>query len=111
MNAGRLRNKIDVYAKTKTTNVLGQTDFEYTFLKSVWVEIAINNKGNREKENVGNTTFTETSFKISLRKSAIPNLSRDMYFMYQGQKYDIEYFIPHFKNKDIVEVYCKLVME
>ena len=111
MNAGGLRNKIDVYAKEKIINTIGQADFEYKLLKSVWAEIKMNNTGNREKENAGNTTFAQTSFKISLRKSAIPNLSRDMYFMYQNQRYDIEYFIPHFKNKDIIEVYCELVME
>ena len=34
-----------------------------------------------------------------------------MYFMFKGQRYEVLYFMPHYKRNDLTEYHCKLVLE
>ncbi len=106
----RLNQRIDVYGKCEhpIQNELGENDFVFEKKKSVWAEIRPQ-KG-AEKELVGNILYSEITHKIVIRSKAISKLSNDMYFDYQGQRYDILYFYPNYKSRDNVEIYCKLVV-
>lgn len=109
INPGDLKNKIDVYNKVRTTNSLNETEYNYKKIKSVWSMITPSG-GNLQRGEV-NTTYANISHKITVRYGAIPDLNNEMYFVYKGQRYDVEYFIPNYKYKDRIEIFCNLVVE
>ncbi|ACL77248.1 head-tail adaptor protein [Ruminiclostridium cellulolyticum] len=106
--SSRLKNRIDVYGKVPFINELGEDDFKYGKIKSVWAEITVQ-KG-ALKNSQGNTTYADIDHKIVVRTGAIPDLANDMYFMYQGQRYDIKYFNPNYKYQDSIEIFVSLVV-
>ena len=107
--SSRLNNKIDVYAKTLTTNELGEKDYAYAYSKSVWAEI-VPGSGS-VKSSQANSRYASISHTVTVRPEAIPNLCNDMYFIFKGQRYDITYFNPNYKFRDSVEIFCELVIE
>lgn len=105
----RLRNRIDVYGKKPITNELDEEDFEFGKIKSIWSEIIPT--GGSLKTGEGNTIYASVTHKITVRSKAIPNLTNDMYFMYKGQRFDINFFQLHYKFNDCIEIMCNLVVQ
>ncbi len=105
----RLNNKVALYEKVQVVNELGEKDYQYQKIKTIWAEI-IPQSGN-EKTGKGNIIFAEISHKFTVRAKVINSLSNDMYFVFEGQKYDIKYFQPNYKYHDRIEIFCKLVVE
>ena len=103
----RLRNKIAVYGKQATINELGEDTFDYSFIKNVYGEIKSYKGYNNPKE--GDITQVTTTHKITIRNNATKNITSDMYFVYKGLRYDIEYINPSFKYNDFIEVQVKQV--
>lgn len=102
----RLNCKIDVYAKTKIENELGEVDFDYIKIKYVWCEIKP--VSGTVKTVTGDILQVDMKYKVTVRNNSIKELTNDMYFIYKGQKYTIDYSIPNFKYKDSIEIYCTL---
>ncbi|MGN2369261.1 head-tail adaptor protein [Clostridium cagae] len=105
----RLRNKVEVHGKIKIKNELGEDDYDYGKIKSVWCEIKP--QSGMVKTLEGNYEYAEMSYKITVRNNSIPNLDNTMYFIYKNQKYSIKYFQPNFKNRNMIEIFCKLEVE
>ncbi|EDT74837.1 phage head completion protein [Clostridium butyricum] len=105
----KLKNKIDVYGKTLLENTLKEKYYGFGKIKSVWCNIAPQSGMIKTLE--GNYEYAEMSYKIIVRNNSIPKLDNTMYFIYKNQKYSIKYFQPDFKNKNRIEIFCKLVME
>lgn len=103
----RLRNRLTIYSKQPIINELGEDDFEYTPLKTVWGEIL--NWGGSNTQTAGNTTTEQTSHRIIIRSNAVKELTDDMFFTHKGIRYDIEYFNPSFKKNDFIEILAKRV--
>lgn len=97
---------MEVYKKQKITNELGQTDYEYFMVKKVWANIMPSSA--KVSDYIAETDRAEYSFKFVIRENSIKDLTRDMYFIYKNQRYNIDYFVPNFKNKDRIEIICKL---
>jgi SPP1 family predicted phage head-tail adaptor len=106
--SSRLSNYIDVYGSTKFENELGETDYRFDKIKSVWAEITPQNGSLVNM--AGNVTYADITHKIVVRNGAIPNLANDMYFMLKGQRYDIKYFNPNYKYRDSIEIICELII-
>ncbi|WP_317366349.1 phage head closure protein [uncultured Tyzzerella sp.] len=104
-----LDKKIEVYKNQKSINDLGQTEYKYCLYKKVWANIIPTST--KTSDYIAETDRAEYTFKFILRENSVKELTRDMYFIYKNQRYDIDYFIPNFKNKDRIEVICKLVVE
>lgn len=107
----RLRNRVDIFAKTEFVTDYGETTYKYEKMKSVWAEILPLKSGNTEEKIAGETLRSKSTHKITVREGAIKNITPDMYVMFKGQKYEIMYFMPHYQKNDIVEIYCKLIIE
>ena len=107
--ASRLKNKLALYGKTPTVNELGEDSFKYDVIKyPIYAEITP--QGGRNEQEQGNTTQAITSHKITIRSNSIDNLKNDMFFVYQNQRYDIEYFNPNYKYNDSVEISATLIV-
>lgn len=109
MKIDSLRNRIDVYGKIEIKNELGELDYIYDKIKTIWANIIPTTGSLQNIE--GKVIQTEMKYKITIRSDSIKELKNDMYFMYKNQRYDIDYSIPNFKNNDSIEIYCSLVVE
>lgn len=107
--AERLTNRIDVYGKIEFKNELEEKDYKFDKIKSVWSEIATGSGMLRTLP--GNMSYANISHKITIRSKSIPNITNDMYFIFKGQRYDIQYFNPSYKYQDSIEIFCSLVVE
>lgn len=102
----RLNNKIEVWGNTQCENELGEVDYETQKIKSIWAEIKPVNGA--IKTITGDIIQVDMKYKITIRSNSIRELKNNMYFIYQGQRYNIDYSIPNFKYKDSIEIYCTL---
>lgn len=111
--AGKLKHKVDVYGKREITDKLGSKSYEYTKIKSVWAAI-IPILGERvravKKDGTGDMVKVSETIKFIMRINAI-TVEQDMYFMYRGQRYDVDYSVPYFKDMQYQEVYAQLIIE
>lgn len=105
----RLRHKIAVYAKTESKTEFGELTYAYEKIKSVWAEITP--KTGRENTLDGNSIQVSVTHKITVRNGSIKEPRNDMYFVLKGQRYEVLYFMPHYRHNDLIEFYCKLIIE
>lgn len=99
-------NRLEVWGNVAFENELAEKDYKPEKIKSIWCEIIPITGYTQNKE--GGQDNSVTKFKIKVRDKAIINLSKDMFFMFKGQKYDIDYFIPNFKTRNEIEIFCTL---
>ena len=104
--AGRLKNLTELYTREKTVNDYGEDSYIYKLYCRVWAEI-IPQRGSEEK--VAIDVRQSVTHKFIIRNHI--KITNDMYFMFKGQKYNVLYYMPHYADRDIIEVYCKLVTE
>lgn len=109
MNCGLLRNRIDVFAKKECRNEFNELAYEYGKVGSVWAEILP--KNGKEESMPGNLIRENITHKIIVREGAIKKPRNDMYFIYRGQRYEVMYFMPHYQKRNLIEFYCKLIIE
>ena len=102
----RLCNKIEVWGSVECENELGEKDYYFQNIKSIWAEIKPVN--GTIKTITGDIIQVDMKYKITIRSNSIRELKNNMYFIYKGQRYNIDYSIPNFKYKDSIEIYCTL---
>lgn len=105
----RLRHRVDVYTKTAHQTEFGELTYSYERTQTVWAEITPTS--GRENILEGKTTQVNITHKITLRNGAIKKPRNDMFFEYKGQRYEVMYFMPHYRRNDLVEFYCRLKLE
>lgn len=105
----RLKNKVDFYGKSKIENELGEVDFDYKKIKTIWGEITP--QGGTIKESQAGNIYADISHKITIRANELKNISNDMYFIHKDLKYNVKYSYPNFKYRDSVDIFCSLVVE
>lgn len=107
--SSRLKCYVDLYAKKEVKNELNESDYEYSKIKSFWAEITP--KNGIQLNGQANTISMEISHKFVVRSNVLKELTNDMYFIFKNQRYDIKYFNPNYKFKNIIEIFCSLVVE
>jgi head-tail adaptor len=106
--ASQLIHRIAAYGKVEFKNELGEKDYRYEKIKSIWSRITA--LSGSVKDGDGHTEYADITHRITIRVSAI-ELTKDMYFIYKGQRYDVKYFNPNYKYKDRIEIMVSLVVE
>ena len=108
MNPGELDKRIEVWGKTAIKNELKETDYQDTKIKSIWASI-IPQTGSMLKGQA-NTILTNTTHKIVCRYSSGKDIKNDMWIMFKGHRFDINYILnPYFKNEKL-EIFCTEVI-
>lgn len=109
MNTGKLRARISVWGKSKTTNVLKETTYIPTELFNIWAEI-IPQTGTLQRAQA-DTLLSKTTHKIIVRYGSGKDIKTDMWIMFRGHRFDIKYILnPYFRNESL-ELFCEEVME
>lgn len=108
--AGKLKHKVDVYSRKAYKDEVGAVKYKYEKIKSVWCAI-IPILGERSRaiknEKMGDMIYSSVTIKFIMRLNAL-TVANDMYFVYKGQRYDIDYAVPYFKDMQYQEVYTQL---
>lgn len=103
--ASRMKNLIGIYEKKKVQGKIGTT-YEDVLIKKIWAEIKF--RSGNLNEGQGNTEYSNTKFRVRVRKTKI---SEDNYIVYKGLKFEIEYIYPDFKNNSFIDLNIKLKTE
>lgn len=104
-----LNCRVALYGKIERVNALKEKVYDYEKIKALWAEV-LPTTGNQQ-ELAGGMMYADITHKITVRTESAPDLTNDMYFLFRGQRYDVKYFMPNYKIRDRVEVYCRLVVE
>lgn len=103
-----LNCRIDVYEKTKVLNEIGENEYAEGLIASIWANIIPMNGS--MKNGQADTESVEISHKFVIRKNVI-ELKNTMIFVFENQRYEVKHYIPNYKKKDRIEVFCRLVVE
>ena len=105
----RLRHRVAVFAKTEGKTEFNELSYGFEEIRRVWAEI-LPLRGKEIKMD-GGSLQEEITHKITTRMGAIKEPRNDMFFEFKGQRFEVLYFMPNYKRNDLVEFYCKLIIE
>lgn len=105
----RLKHRVEVYTKYEDKTEFNEITYLYRRNSYIWAEITPTS--GKENTIPGDVIQASVTHKITARINAIKEPRNDMYFMYKGQKYEIQYFMSHYRRNDLIEFYCKLIIE
>lgn len=102
--------KIDIFGKVETTNELNEKEHEFSKINSMWAKV-IPQTGKLQKQ-AADTLLSNVSHKILVRYAAGKDITKDMYIMCKGQRFDIKYppLNPYYSN-EWLEIFCEQVVE
>ena len=103
-----LRHRLTVFNKHQTENDIGETCWQYTEDGKIWGALTV--MSGRNETLPGDTVRAEVTHKLTIRPRSC-RLTTATYFVYEGQRYDVLYWQPHYKRRDRLEVMLKLVVE
>lgn len=105
----RLRHRVGIYTKAEGMTEFGELTYGYEKTQTVWAEITPTS--GRENTMKGDSVQVSVTHKITVRSGAIKKPRNDMLFEYKGQRYEVMYYMPHYRRNDLTEFYCKLKLE
>lgn len=109
VNAGDLRNRVDVFGNVKKVNELDETTYMFEKIKSIWADI-VPQTGSLQKQ-VAETILTNVTHKIIVRYAAGKDITKDMQIHFRGHQFEIKYILnPYFSNEKL-EIFCTEVIE
>ncbi len=109
ISAGDLRSRVEVLRRVKAENALGEDTYDYEPDRKVWARI-VPATGRRESLE-GNVERAEITHRVTVRRSAIPELQTDLRLRYRGQDYEVRYFYPNYRDGGFVDLFVRLVVE
>lgn len=103
--ASKLNNRIELWSKEKVETDIGN-EVKEVLKKKLWADI-IPKSGNIKSGEV-ETEFSNVKFQIRIRKV---DIKYSDYFVFKGQKYEIEYIFPDFNRNSFLDILVKLKVE
>ena len=103
-----LRHRLTVFNKHQIENDIGETCWQYTEDGKIWGALTV--MSGRNETMPGDTVRAEVTHKLTIRPRSC-RLTTATYFVYEGQRYDVLYWQPHYKRRDRLEIMLKLVVE
>lgn len=103
-----LKHRLIVHQRTEIENDAGETDFAYPPAGKVWGALTVT--GGRTETLPGEMERADVTHRLTLRPGSC-RLTTDTWFEYQGRRYDVLYWQPHYKRRDRIEVLLRMVIE
>ena len=112
MNAGDLRCKVDFYEVKSDTNELGEDIQSGLKVVAEDVPAQIIPVSGSNPSMSGDLVETIITHKIRIRKEKADDIGLDpaMVIMYDGQRYDVRYWMPVYNNQRFVEIHTVMEM-
>ena len=104
-----LNKRLELWHRVKSTekNRLGQYPVEDKLFTTVWAGV-IPQTGSLLKGRTADTTLSKTTHKILTRYRK--DITPDMWFMYDGVRYNILYIMDTDLNHERLEIFCEVVI-
>lgn len=106
--ANDLRHRLTVYNKKAVENDIGETDYEYAPDGKVWGALTV--LSGRTETLPGESERAVVTHRLTIRPRSC-RLTTATYFVYKEQRYDVQYWQPHYKRRDRLEVFLRMVVE
>ncbi len=103
-----LKHRLTVLNKKPMENDRGDTYYDYAEDGTIWGALTV--MSGRTETLPGEAERAAVTHKITIRPRSC-KLTTATRFLYQGQRYDVQYWQPHYKRRDRVEVMVRLVVE
>lgn len=112
MNAGDLRCKVNFYMPDKGTNEMGESIQDGLKAVAENVPAQIMPKIGSNPGTAGDLDDTVITHKIRIRREKADSIGLDpsMVIMYDGQRYDVRYWMPVYNNERFVEIHTVMEM-
>lgn len=115
MNPGKLRHRITIWGKTKSSNEQGKTVYIDTAIKTIWAEV-VPQTGKLQRQQA-ETILTNVTHKIIARyhkeiDEAYQNEhnKKSMFIIFNKHRFDIKFILnPYFRNASL-EFYVEEVI-
>ena len=103
--ASRLNNRIEIWRNLKIETKLGSSN-EPSLLKNIWADIVP--LSGKLSTGEANTSYSERSFKIIIRKI---DIKQSDFIIFRKKRFDIDYIIPDFNSNSFLEIKATLRIE
>lgn len=107
IQAGDLRNKVDFYMAAEGQNELGEDIQDGLELYAEAVPAQILPVYGVLPKLMGDVDLTTVTHKIRIRTGAV-EMRPDLVIMYEGQRYDVTFWMPVYNNTRFMEVYATM---
>ena len=106
----KLNRRVEVWrrAKSTTRNELNQFDYVDSKVKTIWAAV-VPQTGTLLSNRPADTLLTQTTHKIICRYD--PLIKKDMWLIYEGERYDILYILDPYLSHDSLEIFCRVVTD
>lgn len=102
----QLNRKLELWQRLKSDerDELGQNKICDRFVRYVWAAV-IPQTGTLLSGRPADTELSQTTHKIKCRY--IREIKSDMWFVYDGEQYDILYILDPYLKHEILEIFCR----
>lgn len=109
-----LNCRVTVWTPEQVTDEYGDTTYRPTPLCQVWAQILTHGGTARATGGVvsqlpGDMHEPMMRHSIIIRANALPHIAAGMYVTYKGMRYNVDFWRPHYKHNDRVELVCTMV--
>ncbi|NGM81291.1 head-tail adaptor protein [Paenibacillus sp. 7124] len=101
MEAGKLRNKLEVWKNELVIGELKAKQKKPVKVKEIWAQIIPQTGSIGRREGI-ETILTNCTNKLIVRYNSGKDITSDMWFKYRGNRFDILYILnPYFANESL----------
>ena len=104
--SSRLKNRVEVWGKSDSTNALGETDAAEKCIAVLWCDIVPRNVRVEDIPNAA-SQYESITHEVTFRRSVKRYLAAQNHIMYGGGRLEIEYVMPHYNDPDRIIAYCR----
>ena len=110
MSIEELNKRIEVWGNIEFENELGEKDFGPGKIKDkpIWAAI-IPQTGSLQKQQA-NTILSNVTHKVKVRYGTGKDISQDMWFIYNGHRFDIKYILDPYFSHQFLEIFCEEII-
>lgn len=115
LNSGTFRSRIDIYGNKKYENELGEENFKFDKIKSIWAAIIPQTAKLQSQQ--AETILTNVTHKIIVRYSAVKsivgediNQLKDMEIRYKNHRFKVKYTLNPYFNNETLEIFVEEVL-
>jgi SPP1 family predicted phage head-tail adaptor len=103
-----LKHRLTVLNKKQMENDRGEIYYDYAPDGAIWGALSVVSGSTETLP--GGAERAVVTHRITIRPRSC-KLTTATRFLYQGQRYDVQYWQPHYKRRDRLEVLVRLVVE
>jgi SPP1 family predicted phage head-tail adaptor len=105
----QLNQRIEIGGPVKDKNTVGAWMYKDGIIKKIWA--SVKPRSGNFNDGASNTKYSETQFKIRIRKSAYPSLNAKNWFKKGDTRFEIKYILPDYQNNEYIDAFCNVIEE